>query len=144
MLFLGLILRADDYGIVQAHPGVIASQVFMFAQRSRAEVSAMLDDLVAAGQLIPFVVNRVPYFALRKWFRHQHLHRPEPLKVRPPDDVIDALAEAAEDDRVRALFTHEGQQSIIEGRRARATYAASRRRTQREERPDDADFGSAA
>ena len=130
MLFLGLILRADDYGIVQAHPGVIASQVFPYGQHGRSEVTKMLTVLEKARLLLPFVAaNGSAYYALRTWFRHQHIARPEPLRVRPSDAVIDALADAVVDqERVRSAFSLVGQQRIADGRSSRAAYAADRRK----------------
>lgn len=140
-LLLGLVLNADDYGIVSAHPATITTSVFRFAQRSRAEVEKMLEDLVARRMILPFTFNGKPYYALRAWFKHQRLAHPQPLTVMPPPEVIDAMAEAVRDPQnVLVIFSEKRQREIVEYRRGRAVAQANRRHHKREEPNDYPEF----
>ena len=117
LLWVGLVLNADDYGIVKAHPGLVTSFVFRFGQHTATEVAAHLAWLEERGFLIPFDYHGARYYALKSWWKWQALSHPALLSLEVPPDVVDAMANAALDGaRVKRIFSTDYQRGLAKAR----------------------------
>lgn len=113
LLFIGLVLNADDYGINPAHPGLVTSRVWKLGQHSASETGVWIADLEREGFLIRFNSHGSDHLALRTWFKWQTLSHPRPLSVDVPSEVIAAMAESTPDPtRVHGAFSAEFQASL--------------------------------
>lgn len=94
-LFVGMILLADDYGVLRAEPAYLAGQIFWKVPPSKpideafGELSAKLVQVYdAGGQRYAFIA---------KWEKHQKVsHRGKRRLPEPPDILVKSPGESPE------------------------------------------------
>lgn len=85
-LFIGMILRADDYGNMRAQPDLVERQVFCFARPSR-DIRELLATLSDKG-LIELYTNGVQQYAhVVGWGKHQKVDKPGNPRVPGPSQT---------------------------------------------------------
>ncbi|MBE3566501.1 MAG: winged helix-turn-helix transcriptional regulator [Thermogemmatispora sp.] len=80
VVFIGLILEADDEGRGRAHAGLLA-RLFNV---SEAAVEEALSQLVERGLLLHYQVGRQQYYQWLPWKQWQSLSKPTPSQLPPP------------------------------------------------------------
>ncbi|MBX5459269.1 MAG: winged helix-turn-helix transcriptional regulator [Thermogemmatispora sp.] len=80
VVFIGLILEADDEGRGRAHQGLLA-RLFNV---SEAAVEEALRQLVERGLLLRYQVGRQQYYQWLTWRQWQSLSKPTPSQLPPP------------------------------------------------------------
>src|SRR5579875_2990640 len=80
VVFIGLILEADDEGRGRAHAGLLA-RLFNV---SEAAVEEALSQLVERGLLLRYQVGRQSYYQWLPWKQWQSLSKPTPSQLPPP------------------------------------------------------------
>lgn len=83
-LFVSLLVLADDYGNLRAHPEYIRGQAFWGRD---ADVEGALNELMAAELVLPYRIRGQLYLAIRGWSKHQRVDKPGKPRVPPPDDA---------------------------------------------------------
>lgn len=83
-LFVSLILLADDYGNLRAHPIQLSGAAFWGSDPARP-TRALLDKLVEVGLVALYEVSGQPYAHLIGWRKHQRVDRPGTPKCPPPE-----------------------------------------------------------
>jgi hypothetical protein len=79
MLYLGLWNLSDEHARALGDPQYIKGQIFPYEDDlDPTAITALLDDLDAAGVVVRYVVDEDPYLYLPKLSKHQRL---EPAKV---------------------------------------------------------------
>jgi predicted TIM-barrel fold metal-dependent hydrolase len=111
LLYIGIIVNADDYGLHPARAAIVSNRVWLLGQHTIEETRDMLDFLERKEKLIKFTSRGTEYYALRSWFNVQVLTHPKALTVEVPPEVVDRLAEAAkkDPDRVYRAFRVDPQ-----------------------------------
>lgn len=89
-LFVSLIVLADDYGNVRAHPEWLAAQVFWGSSRdsriSSRESRESLARLSRGGLISLYQFNSDKYAHIVNWDRHQRVDKPGKPRIPSPDD----------------------------------------------------------
>jgi hypothetical protein len=80
VVFIGLVLEADDEGRGRAHPGLLA-RLFNV---SEAAVQEAFSQLVERGLLLHYQVGRQQYYQWLPWKQWQSLSKPTPSQLPPP------------------------------------------------------------
>ena len=83
LIFIGLILDADDYGRGLAHSGLLARKL----NQEVAHIDLALDELQKVGLLRCYRGERYRYYTLTRWQEWQTLHKPTPSRFPTPPPV---------------------------------------------------------
>lgn len=95
MLFIRLIVTADDYGRMDARASIIRGRLFPLDDVTVKTIEAGLAKLSTAGMIYLYEVEGKPYLQLTAWSRHQSPPRAKVSKHPSPDDADGPLREDA-------------------------------------------------
>src|SRR5689334_7471693 len=91
LTFIGLIsAMADDEGRMRGNPRIVRGAVYPFDDdMSPAVVEEHLAAIAGSGRIIRYSVNGDDFIAIRHWWTHQKIDKPQPsLLPPPPADLI--------------------------------------------------------
>lgn len=71
LLFTWMIAHADDYGVLPGNPLELWALVVPFKTDRRNDVAAAIDEMVVAGLIYHYEVERKWYIQLAKWENNQ-------------------------------------------------------------------------
>lgn len=94
-LFVGMILLADDYGVLRAEPGYLQGHIHWKRSPSIPVEDALVELL---GRLvIPFTVGDQTYAFIKNWEKHQKVaHRGKRRLPSPPESLVKSSGESHE------------------------------------------------
>ncbi len=85
-LFVSLLLVADDYGNVRAHPAQLEGAVF-WGCAPREPLANLLETLANVSLITRYSVRGQEYLAITGWSKHQKVDRPGQPRVPGPKDT---------------------------------------------------------
>lgn len=89
MLYMGLWNQADEHARCNGDPSWVKGRVFPFDDDlTDKRVAELLDDLAAAGRVVPYMVEGDPYLFLPKLPEHQRLEPKVDSRLPPPPDPL--------------------------------------------------------
>jgi|TARA_Y100000034_G_scaffold12582_2_gene13215 hypothetical protein len=83
-LYIGLWTLSDDVGNVRTHPAYIRAHLFPYDDLTLADVVGMVDELVHADRIRPYMVEGEQYATIPRFLAHQHISRPSKWRNPPP------------------------------------------------------------
>jgi len=86
LIFIGIILDADDEGRGCAHPRLLARKL----DQALEDIAQALEELIAHGMLQCYEVAGRHYYWLCHWQKYQTLSKPTPSLYPAPPDVFPA------------------------------------------------------
>ncbi len=115
LLFAGLWVTSDDYGVTKGHPAWLRSQIFPYDNDlDIPKIEDWLDELSLLGLIEEFRVNSERYYNISNFLEHQKIHNPS--KARNPEftedlrDNTDTLANPSRDIRLETETETEVKQ----------------------------------
>lgn len=91
LLFIGMWMFSDDYGVIKAKPSWIQANVF--EEDDTAELNLVkkwLNELERIRAIIKFLANGKEYYFIRTFLIHQKVDKPSKTRnPEPPDDILD-------------------------------------------------------
>lgn len=84
LLFIGLWSFCDDSGRHPASARRLKAEVFPGDDLTTAEVETWISELVAAGLILPYVVDGKGFWLVTGW-HHQRIDKPQPARYPSPD-----------------------------------------------------------
>jgi hypothetical protein len=111
LLFIGIWTFSDDNGVHAASIKRLKMEVFPSDDFTQADISTMVDELVAAGLLNPYQVGGEGYWQVTGW-QHQKIDQPTFKHPLPdgtlPRNVRRRFAEPDSTNKVRGSFAEHG------------------------------------
>lgn len=88
-LFVGMLLLADDYGNLRAHPGQLHGSVFWAIGATSSETAAALAELHTKELVELYTQRGQTYGHIAGWDKHQRVDKPgKPRCPKPSDDGV--------------------------------------------------------
>lgn len=91
-LFVSLLLLADDYGNLTAHPDRLCGSIFWARKLSR-DIRDCLAELSQASLTMPYEVRGQQFIAIVGWHEHQKVDKPGKPRVPGPDQALTEIPE---------------------------------------------------
>lgn len=76
LLFIGLLVCSDDYGVVKGHPVWLKSKIFPYDDLSQICFNDFLSEIESIGIIKPFVAHGEKYYFIKNFQKHQVINRP--------------------------------------------------------------------
>lgn len=94
LLFIGMWMFSDDYGVIKAKPSWIQANVF--EEDDTAElplIKKWLIELEKIGAIIKFTADGKEYYFIRTFLDHQKVDKPSKTRnPEPPSDILDNVS----------------------------------------------------
>jgi len=87
LVFIGLLVQSDDYGVVKGHPLWLKNQILPYDDISVLDFVGLLDELQRIACIVPFLYNGEQFFHIRTFAEHQKVEKPS--KWRNPAYIAD-------------------------------------------------------
>lgn len=88
LLFQGLWIFSDDYGVVKGHPVWLKGHVFPYDEIPPDEFAGWLNDLVSLGMIVPFAAQNEAFYYIVHFLDHQKIEKPSKWRNPFPPDGI--------------------------------------------------------
>ena len=87
LVFIGLLVHSDDYGVVKGHPLWLKNQILPYDDISLPDFTDLLQELVTINCIVAFCHSGEQYYHIRKFSEHQKVEKPS--KWRNPEYLED-------------------------------------------------------
>lgn len=89
LLFIGLLIHSDDYGVVKGNPRWLKSKIFPYDDLPLHTFEEWLADLKGLGIVMPFTAKEERYLFIRNFTKHQVIDRPSKARnPEPPEEFL--------------------------------------------------------
>jgi len=93
LIFIGLLIFADDYGVVKGNSRWLKARIFPYDDIPLEMFEGWLLELTDLGIIAPFTASEETYLYIRNFTKHQVIDRPSKSRnPEPPQDILEAKA----------------------------------------------------
>lgn len=97
LLFIGMWVFSDDWGVVKGHPVWLRNNILPYDQIPVEEIEKHISDLVEIGVIVPFEHHNQKFLHIKNFEKHQTVKYPsETLRNPPPPTKSDKKDEKKE------------------------------------------------
>jgi len=86
-MFIGMWNFCDDYGVMPARIGTLKMQIFPADDITKAQISAMIEELKAQGLIVEYEINGDRFWFVTGWDKHQRPDTKTGLYPRPDGKI---------------------------------------------------------
>lgn len=85
--FYRLIVNADDFGLLDARPKLLASKCYPLKSIDIKCILTRLEKLVSVGLIYIYTVDNKPFISILSWEKHQQIRAKKPKFPRPENGI---------------------------------------------------------